>query len=143
METEDVIIDLHEDNRITLNCTYRSDDTELIPERNIRWQKQINGTFRDVAAFSPPNVRAPYITENMQEFYINRTELIGPNTSLSALMIIKNILCIDQGAYKCWIKYYVGISEKEKTSSSLVVFKSKYIPPTKNRIFKRQYGASY
>lgn len=143
METEDVIIDLHEDNRITLNCTYRSNDTEEITDRNIRWQKQIDGTFRDVAIFSPPHSMAPYITENMQEYYINRTELIGPNISLSAVMIIKNILCIDKGAYKCWIKYYVGISEKIKTVSSLVVFKSKYIPPTIYRIFKRQYVASY
>lgn len=110
--------------------------TEQILDRFIRWQKQINGTFRDVAIFSPPNGIAPFITENMKDFHINRTKLIGPNTSLSAVMIIKDLLCTDEGAYKCWIKYYVGISEKEKAVSSVVVFKSKYIPPTKYRIFR-------
>lgn len=78
--------------------------------------------------FLPPNGIAPYITDIMENFYINRTELIGPNTSLSAVMIIKNHLCTDEGAFKCWIKYYVGILQKEKALSSLVVFKSKYIP---------------
>lgn len=137
METEDVVIDLQEDNRITLNCTYRSDSTDEISDRNIRWQKQINGTFRDVAIFSPPNGIAPYINENMQDFYINRTELIGPNNSFSAVMIIKDLLCTDEGAYKCLIKYYVGVSsEREKTVFSVVVFNSKYIPPTKCSIFR-------
>lgn len=136
METEDVVINLQEDNIITLNCTYRSNNTEEILKRNIRWQKQINGTFTDVAIFSPPYSSAPYITENMQNFYINRTELIRPNTSFSAVMIIKDLLCTDEGAYKCSIKYFVGISEREKAVPSVVVFNSKYIPPTKCSIFR-------
>lgn len=137
IETEDVVINLQEDNRITLNCTYRSNSTDVISERNIRWQKQINGTFIDVAIFSPPYGSPPYITENMQDVYINRTELIRPNNSFSAVMIIKDLLCTDEGAYKCSIKYFVGISsEKEKAVSSVVVFNSKYIPPTKCSIFR-------
>lgn len=51
MKTEDVVIDLQKDNRITLNCTYYKDSTEDISNRDIKWQKQINGTFEDVAFF--------------------------------------------------------------------------------------------
>lgn len=73
MKTEDVVIDLQKDNRITLNCTYYKDSTEGISNRDIKWQKQINGTFEDVAFFSPPGGPAPFIKKEMEIFYKNRT----------------------------------------------------------------------
>lgn len=128
MKTEDVvIIDLQEDNNLTLNCTYHKDITESISDRGIRWQKQINGAFENVAFFSHAGGAAPFIRIEMKPFYENRTELIGPNTSLSAVMIIKDPVCTDEGTYKCWIEYFIGNSQTINTVSSVVVFKSKFI----------------
>lgn len=138
METEDVVIDLQEDNNFTLNCTYHKDKAEYISDRGIRWQKQINGTFENVAFFSHAGGAQPYIRIEMKPFYENRTELIGPNgsnTSLSAVMIIKDPVCTDEGTYRCWIEYFDENSHIN-TVSSVVVFNSKFIPPTKCRIFR-------
>lgn len=128
MKTEDVVFDLQKDNKIILNCTYDKDDTEYIAERAIKWQKQIDGTFKDVAFFSPPGGQAPFIQKEMENLYKNRTELIGPNTSLSAVMIIKDPVCIDEGTYRCWIQYYAFSSVQEEVNSSVVVFNGMCIP---------------
>lgn len=128
MKTEDVVFDLQKDNRIILNCTYNKDDTEDISDRAIKWQKQIDGTFKDVAFFSPPGGQAPFIQKEMENLYKNRTELIGPNTSLSAVMIIKDPVCIDEGTYRCWIQYYALSSVQEEVNSSVVVFNGMCIP---------------
>lgn len=122
VKTEDVVFDLQKDNRIILNCTYNKDDTEDISDRAIKWQKQIDGTFKDVAFFSPPGRSAPVIHKDMENLYKNRTELIGPNTSLSAVMIIKDPVCIDEGTYRCWIQYVAVNSVQEEVNSSVVVF---------------------
>lgn len=136
METEDVVTNLQEDNSFTLNCTYHNESLELISDRDIRWQKQINGTFEDVAFFSHGGSIPPFLKTEMKPLFENRTELIGPNTSLSAVMIIKDPVCTDEGTYRCWIEYYDGFSQKINTVSSVVVFISKFIPPTKCRIFR-------
>lgn len=128
VKTEDVVFDLQKDNRIILNCTYNKDDTEDISDRDIKWQKQIDGTFKDVAFFSPPGRRAPFIQKEMENLYKNRTELIGPNTSLSAVMIIKDPVCIDEGTYRCWIQYFAVNSVQEEVDSSVVVFNGMCIP---------------
>lgn len=131
METEYVAINLQEDNNFTLNCTYHKDNKESISNGGIRWQKQINGAFKNVAFFSHSGGEPPFITEEMKSLYENRTELIGPNTSLSAVMIINDPVCTDEGTYRCWIEYFVGHSQKVNNVSSVVVFNSKYIPTTK------------
>lgn len=128
VKTEDVVFDLQKNNRIILNCTYNKDDTEEINNRDIKWQKQINGSFEDVAFFSPPGGRVPTIQREMENLYKNRTELIGPNTSLSAVMIIKDPVCIDEGTYRCWIKYFDVNSVLEEADSSVVVFNGMCIP---------------
>lgn len=135
METEDVVINLQEDNSFTLNCTYKN-GTEFISDAGIIWQKQINGTFEDIAFFSPAGGRAPFFKKEMKTLYENRTELIGPNTSLSAVMIIKDPVCTDEGTYRCFIRYFYENSPNTNTAPSVVVFNCKYIPPTKYRIFK-------
>lgn len=122
VKTENVVFDLQKDNRIILNCTYDKDDTEDISNRDIKWQKKINGTFEDVAFFSPPGGQDPFIKKEMESLYKNRTELIGPNTSLSAVMIIKDLVCIDEGTYRCWIQYFAVNSVQEEVNSSVVVF---------------------
>lgn len=124
MKTEDVVINPQEDNRIILNCTYHKQSTEDISERDIIWRKQINDSFKDVAIFSPPEGPTPLIANDMKNLYENRTELIGPNTSLSAVMIINDPLCVDEGTYQCLIEYFDGIKKKE-TVSSVVVFNCK------------------
>lgn len=129
--TEDVVFDLQKNNRIILNCTCNKDDTEEIRDRDIKWQKQINGTFEDVAFFSPPGRPAPIIQKEMENLYKNRTELIGPNgsnTSLSAVMIIKNPVCNDEGTYRCLIRYFADQSDQEKSNSSVVVLNGMCIP---------------
>lgn len=52
----------------------------------------------------PPNV-----VREMQSLYNNRTELIAPNTSLAAVMIIKG-RC--GSVYRCMIIYFSDASEK-------------------------------
>lgn len=128
MNTEDVIVNLQADSRIILNCSYQNDSKEDIGNRYIRWQKLIGSAFKDLANFSPPGGPVPSIAEEMENLYNNRTELIGPNTSLSAVMIIKDLLCTDEGPYRCWIDYFSG-SIKSESVSSVVVFNCKYMPP--------------
>lgn len=98
--------------------------------------KKINGTFKDVALFSPPGRQDPFIIKEMKHLYKNRTELIGPNTSLSAVMIIKDPVCTDEGTYRCWIQYLFDKSVKEKADSSVVVVNGMCIPQTKSRILR-------
>lgn len=136
MNTEDVIVNLQAGSRIILNCSYQNDSKEDIANRYIIWQKQIGSSFKDVAYFSPPGGATPSFHKEMENLYKNRTELIGPNTSLSAVMIIKDPVCTDEGTYKCWIEYFDEESTKlEKNVSSVVVFNSKYIPLTKYGLF--------
>lgn len=136
MKTEDVVIDVQKGNRITLNCTYHKDSTEDISNRDIKWQKQINGTFENVAFFSPPGGPTPFIKQEMKIIYKNRSELIGPNTSLSVVMIIKDPVCTDEGTYKCLIKYYVDRSVYENAASSVVVFNGMCNSSTESRILR-------
>lgn len=113
-------------NSIILNCTYYKSNTEDIGNRNIRWQKRIGNVFRDIAVFSPPGRQEPFITKEMHPFYINRTELIAPNISFSAVLIIEHPICSDQGLYQCWIGYFSDSSYKIQTSGSVVKFKCNY-----------------
>lgn len=123
MKTEDVVFE--EGDTIILNCTYDKDIQEEIPTRGIRWQKQIDEYFEDIALFSPPGGPEPFISKAMQSLYSNRAELISPNILLSAVMII-NPLCSDQGVYQCRIEYFSKSSEKVQTSGSVVKFKCNY-----------------
>lgn len=136
MVTEDVVTNLQEANNFTLNCTYHKENTDLISDGGIRWQKQINGTFEDIAFFSHAGGKPPFFKKEMKTLYENRTELIGPNTSLSAMMIIKDPVCTDEGTYKCLIQYFEQDSPKVNTASSVVVFNCEYTPPTKYRIYR-------
>lgn len=126
MQTKDVFIS-QRDNRIILNCTYNKDIGEQIPAGSIRWQKQMGKTFEDIALFSPPGLSQPFIIKEMNKIYNNRTELIVPNTSMAAVMIINNPVCKDGGIYRCLIKYFSDNSEKNQTSGSVVKFIGKYI----------------
>lgn len=131
METEDVVINLQEDNSFTLNCTYHKNSTDDISNRRIKWQKQINGIYEDLAIFSPPGGILPYIPKEKKNLYENRTELIGPNTSLSAVIKIKDPVCTDEGTYKCWIEYYYPTDVRhENAVFSVVVFNGMYILST-------------
>lgn len=124
LKTKDIIFE--DGDSIILNCTYFKINTEYIAYRTIKWQKLIGDVFRNIALFSPPGGYRPYIPYEMQPFYNNRTELIAPNISRSAVMIIKDPICSDQGVYRCWIKYYSGISVKEQISDSVVKLKCNY-----------------
>lgn len=121
LTTGDVIF--QQSDSIILNCTFHTDSTEDISERDIRWQKQIGYEFKDIALFSPPGRAGPFIVKEMEHLYNNRIELIGPNTSLSAVMIIKHPLCSDQGVYQCRINYFKSNLLATQTSRSIVVFK--------------------
>lgn len=125
--TDDVVVILQEDNSIILNCTYQNDSKEEMENRNIIWQKQIEGDFKDLAVFSPPGGATPFLDTDVQHQYDYRTTLFGPNTSLSAVMIIKDPVCSDEGIYRCWIQYFLGNSRMSNTSRSVVEFKCKYL----------------
>uniref|UniRef100_K1PLS6 Ig-like domain-containing protein n=1 Tax=Magallana gigas TaxID=29159 RepID=K1PLS6_MAGGI len=114
LKTKDVIFE--DGDSIILNCTYFKINTEYIAYRTIKWQKLIGDVFKNIALFSPPGGYRPYIPYEMQPFYNNRTELIAPNISRSAVMIIKDPICSDQGVYRCWIEYYSENSVKEQTN---------------------------
>lgn len=138
MQTKDVVTILHEENDIILNCTYQKDSKEDISNRNIRWQKLIDGKYEDIAMFSPPSGQEPFIVKNMQLLYNNRTNLIAPKTSLSAVMIIKDPVCSDEGRYRCWIEYYSDKSETFQTSGSIVEFHAKAREPEEVLVFPKE-----
>lgn len=138
LHTEDVVIK-QEDNSFTLNCTYHNISEERINDRSIGWQYQIDGTFKNVAYFSPPGREAPYFLKEMEHLYKNRTELIGPNTSLSAVMIIKDPVCTDEGTYRCWIEYFFSTSSRlTKNVSSVVVFNTRATKPKEFLVFPNE-----
>lgn len=123
MQTKDIVEISHEDNSIILNCTYQNDGDEEILDKKIRWQKQEGKEFKNLAMFSPPGGSPPNIVGELQDLYINRTELIAPDLTLAAVLIIKDPVCSDMGIYRCWIEYYDSkYSEREETRLSTVFF---------------------
>lgn len=113
LKTDDVVVILKADENITLNCTYQRNSTvsEKISDYNIRWRILVNNKYKDLAIFSPPGGEKPFIEKKMEDIYKNRTDLIAPDVSqLSAVMIIKNPVCTDEGTYQCWIQYTIGTS---------------------------------
>ena len=90
-------------------------------------KKQIGNSFKDVAIFSPPGGREPYIDSAIQNVYINRTDLVAPNNSLSAIMNMINLICDDEGIYRCWIHYFIGKNEYDEYSNSSVIFTGKFL----------------
>lgn len=136
--TEDVVVISKEDKNIILNCTYETNSTEeVIPDKNIRWRVKVKNIFKDVAIFSRPGGYQPYIASNMEDLYKQRTELIAPTPSkLSAVMIIKNPVCTDEGTYQCWIQYTVGMQEiiHVENKTTFVKFNGNYISSLRSRI---------
>lgn len=112
----------HKDSRIILNCTAHKDDNEEVINRIIKWQKQSGDGFKDIAIFFPDGYPRDFIVKDMQPVYNNRTELIAPNNSLAAVMIIKDPICSDEGTYRCLIEYYSDSAPKSEISRSFVEF---------------------
>nr|XP_034316384.1 uncharacterized protein LOC117685911 [Crassostrea gigas]XP_034316385.1 uncharacterized protein LOC117685911 [Crassostrea gigas] len=133
LKTEDVVFE--EGDNIILNCTYYKDIQEHILSGGIRWQKQIDDYFKDIALYSPPGGLYPFFAKEMWPLYMNRTKLMAPNISLSAVMNIEDPICSDQGVYRCWIKYLSDNSVKLQTSGSVVKFKSNPKEPENFQLF--------
>ena len=126
LKTKDIGLHLHEDKEIVINCTYQKESNEYIFDRDIRWQKWIGNTFKDLATFSPPGGQSPFIEKEMASLYSNRTELIAPTDgSLSAILILKELECDDVGKYRCWVEHYFDEANHVSTSPSTVVFEGK------------------
>lgn len=102
-KTEEVVFISNEDINIMLNCTHQRNGTEeAIPDEKIRWRVKVKNAFKDVAIFSRPGGYQPYIAFNMENLYKKRAELIAQTSSqLSAVMIIKDRVCSDEGPYQC------------------------------------------
>lgn len=138
LKTEDVVFISKEDQNFTLNCTFKNSTRDAIPDKFIRWRIMVKDVFKDVALFSPSGGSTPVIEEKMEDLYKNRTELIAPTISqLSAVMIIKNPVCTDEGTYQCLIQYLVGNSadlvvESANTSVQFEGKYRKYIPSLGN-----------
>lgn len=126
LKTEDVLF--QKTDIIVLNCSWDMESMEdiHIRSRGIRWQKQIDDQFKDIAVFSSWG-SLPFIAWEMQPSYSNRTELIAPDTVPSAVMIIKYPLCSDQGVYQCLIEYFSYSNYNIRTSRSIVTFKGNYV----------------
>lgn len=125
LKTDSIVYFSPENNIITLNCSYHLDSGESMRDRDIMWQKKKGNEVKVIATFSPPGGQEPYFEPDTQDFYKNRTELIAPNnTSISAVMIIRNSGCTDEGMYQCRIQYFSGGS-KEEIGSSFVEFSGK------------------
>lgn len=136
LNTEDVILFSKGDKNITLNCTYLLNSTkEVIPDENIKWRIKVKNTFKDVAIFSRPGGFQPHIASNMEDLYKNRTKLIAPTFSqLSAVMIIENPECSDEGTYQCWIQYRPPITMHVENKITFVQFNGKYTSSLCSRI---------
>ena len=92
----------------------------------IRWQKRIGNTFKDLARFSSPGGLSPFIVREMESLYSKRTELIAPtDSSLSVILILKELVCDDVGEYRCWVEYYSNKAINVLTSLSMVAFEGK------------------
>lgn len=129
LKTDSIVYFSPENNIITLNCSYHLDSGESMRDRDIMWQKKKGNEVKVIATFSPPGGQEPYFEPDTQDFYKNRTELIAPNnTSISAVMIIRNSGCTDEGMYQCRIQYFSGGS-KEEIGSSFVEFSAKAREP--------------
>lgn len=63
----------------------------------------------------------------MKSFYINRTELIVPDSYFAAVFIINKPVCSDEGRYQCWIQYVSDESTQHATSISKVTFKGELL----------------
>lgn len=126
IQTEDVNVMLHKDNRIILNCTAHKDDNEKVFISKINWQKLSGDEFKDIATFLQYGDSKHFIVKDMQPVYNNRTELIAPNNLLAAVMIINDPVCSDNGAYQCEIEYYSDSEQNFQTSRSFVEFNGKY-----------------
>ncbi|XP_062578877.1 carcinoembryonic antigen-related cell adhesion molecule 6-like [Saccostrea cucullata] len=128
----EVKVKFRSDTSLFLSCNYSFDHGERISDREIKWQKQINNSFVDVAVFSPPGGQEPYI-HKMATALANRTTLITSNTSVSssATMIIHDVVCSDEGLYRCWIEYFVVVdsTDEQKKSSSAVTFEAEAKKP--------------
>lgn len=128
VKTGDIVVVSQENDSIILNCSFSKKSNEKFGR--IRWQKKLSRYMeRDLAQFSLPGGPKPFIAKEMQDYYKNRTYLIGPNTSLVAVMIIKEPVCGDEGEYYCTIEYYYSNLRiyGRKYSTSLVVFNGKDI----------------
>lgn len=131
LKTEKVVVISEDDQNVILNCTYQNSTDEIISDRYIRWKRMVKNEFKDVAIFSPPGGTNPFLDKEIEYLYKNRTELIAPKTSpLSAVMIIENPVCTDEGIYQCWIQYTVGSSIRGvvESANTSVQFDGKYIP---------------
>ena len=126
LKANDIALYTQENKEIVLNCTYHKESNENINNRDIWWQKWIGNAFKDLAIFSPPGGQSPFIEKEMASLYSNRTELIAPTDgSLSAILILKELVCDDVGKYRCWVEHYFDEANHVSTSPSTVVFEGK------------------
>lgn len=127
LNTDSIVQFSQENNIITLNCSYHLHSGEIMRDRDIRWEKKIGNEFKTIAFFSPPGGKEPLFEVDMRDLYKDRTELIAPNTSLSAVMIIRDSKCTDEGMYQCKIEYFSKSSSSAKVDigSSFVEFNGK------------------
>lgn len=144
VSTKTIVVVSQENDSIILNCSFSKGSNEEFT--SIRWQKKLSRYMeRDLAEFSLPGGPKPFIVKEMQDYYKNRTYLIGPNTSLVAVMIIKEPVCGDEGEYYCAIEYnYSNFRIHRRIYSSiLVVFNGKDILLTVELISKHKACEKY
>lgn len=106
---------LKSNSSIILNCTFEKKNDEEI--RIVSWKKKISGDYKPLV-----DVTSSYADYGVQGLYLkNRSELhrFG-NGSTSVVLIIREVRCIDNGQYQCYIHYKTGEASQTAENNTAV-----------------------
>ncbi|XP_061181468.1 carcinoembryonic antigen-related cell adhesion molecule 5-like [Saccostrea echinata] len=121
----EINVTLGSNTPIVLNCTY---PTEITVE-TIKWKKLVHGVNKYLARFDPRQSDASLAGDGI--YLVNRSNLINPkNSSRSAVLIINDVKCEDDGKYQCFVEYKDGVLIKEATSKTTVFLQVEAEQPT-------------
>lgn len=106
---------LESKSSIILNCTFEKKDNEQI--RQVYWRKKISGDYEDLV-----DVTSSYANYRVHGVYLkNRSVLLRfGNGSTSVVLIIKDVRCIDNGQYQCYINYKAGETSTNAENNTAV-----------------------
>ncbi|XP_062577961.1 uncharacterized protein LOC134239847 [Saccostrea cucullata] len=116
---------------IVLNCTYPTD----ISVRTIKWKKLFHDGYKDLVVFDPGNRDAFFARDGV--YLSNRSYLIYPyNGSTSAVLIINDVMCEDEGLYQCLVDYKDGGIIKQTRNETTVFLQVGAEKPTSFKLYK-------
>lgn len=124
-------VTLGSNSPLVLNCTYPPD----ISVKQITWRKFIINSYKDLAIFDPGESDAAFATAGV--YLRNRSKLTNPkNSSPSAVLIINDVMCEDDGRYQCFSQYSKDKVIQEATSETAVSVQVLAEQPTSFELYK-------